>query len=55
MGAAHLDEIYYRENIEIRGVVDVDEVKARIFMRKYGTLSWSMVKTFFVRSLLQIQ
>lgn len=41
MGAAHLDEIYFRENIEVRGVVDTDEEKAKAFMRRYGALSWS--------------
>lgn len=41
MGAAHLDDIYYRENIEIRGVVDVNPEKAQEFMRRYGALSSS--------------
>ncbi len=41
MGAAHMDEIYYRDNIEIRGVVDTDSRKAQEFMRRYGALSWS--------------
>lgn len=40
MGAAHLDEIYYRDNIEVVGVVDVDSTKAQSFVRKYGALSW---------------
>lgn len=41
MGAAHLNEIYYRENIEIRGVVDLDQEKAQSYVKKYGALSWS--------------
>lgn len=41
MGAAHMDEIYYRENIEIVGVVDTDAGKAQSFVRKYGASSWS--------------
>lgn len=38
MGAAHLDEIYYRENIEVRWVIDTDPVRAETFKRKYGAL-----------------
>jgi predicted dehydrogenase len=40
MGAAHLEEIYFRDNIEIRGVVDHDPERAQAFMKKYGALSW---------------
>jgi Predicted dehydrogenases and related proteins len=39
MGAAHLDEIYYRDNIVIRGVVDLDLARANDFVRKYGAQS----------------
>jgi predicted dehydrogenase len=42
MGAAHLDEIYYRDNISIKGVVDLDENKAKLFCRKYGSASYSV-------------
>lgn len=41
MGAAHLDDFYYRENIRISGVVDIDPERAQTFMRKYGALSWN--------------
>lgn len=41
MGAAHLDEFYYRENIRITGVVDIDPERAQAFARKYGALSWN--------------
>lgn len=39
MGASHLDEIYYRDNIEITGVVDVDEKAAQRFVKKYNAHS----------------
>jgi predicted dehydrogenase len=42
MGEAHLKDIYYRENINIVGVVDLNEVKAKSFMRKYNAKSWSI-------------
>ena len=41
IGATHLDDIYYRENISIVGVVDINENAARLFARKYGAESWS--------------
>ena len=40
MGAAHLNEIYYRDGIEIAGVVDFCPEKAQSFMKRYGALSW---------------
>lgn len=40
MGAAHLNDIYYRENIEISGVVDLEPLRAKEFVRKYGAVSW---------------
>lgn len=36
IGAAHLDEIYFRENIVLRGVADTDVGRARLFQKKYG-------------------
>lgn len=39
MGAAHMDNIYFRDNIEIRGVVDTNIEKAKTFMKKYGAFS----------------
>jgi len=42
MAAAHLDDIYYRENINITGVVDLEEDKAKFFCRKYGAKSYSV-------------
>lgn len=41
IGASHLDDIYYRDNIKIVGVVDIDEAAARLFARKYGAESYS--------------
>ena len=40
MGAAHLNEIYCKDEIEISGVVDLDPERARGFGKKYGALSW---------------
>jgi predicted dehydrogenase len=41
MAAAHLDDLYYRENIRIKGVVDLDKSKAKLFYKKYGATSYS--------------
>ncbi|MDF2674916.1 MAG: hypothetical protein K0R09_3184 [Clostridiales bacterium] len=41
MGEAHLKDIYFRENISIEGVVDLNEDKAVFFKKKYGSKSWS--------------
>ncbi len=41
MGGAHLDDIYYRENIRVYGVVDSDEERAKLFCRKYGANHWA--------------
>lgn len=55
MGAAHMDEIYYRENIEVVGVVDTDAIKAQNFVRKYGALSWDIdYKKYLDNSLVNI-
>jgi len=40
MGAAHLNDIYFRDNIEIRGVVDIEADRAREFAKKYCAASW---------------
>ena len=40
MGAVHLNEIYYRDEVEVSGVVDLDPEKAQNFMKRYGALSW---------------
>lgn len=36
MGAAHMENIYYKENVHIRSVCDVNAEKARLFMKKYN-------------------
>lgn len=36
MGAAHLDDIYYKENVRISYVCDLNADKASLFKRKYG-------------------
>lgn len=41
MGAAHLDDIYYKENIDLIGVSDINEERARFFAKKYGASQWS--------------
>jgi len=40
MGAAHLDDIYCKENIEVVGVADCKEEQARFFAKKYGAQNW---------------
>lgn len=40
MGAAHLDDIYLREDVCLYGVVDVIEERARFFAKKYGAKSF---------------
>lgn len=41
MGKAHLDDIYFRDEINIYGVVDVCEARAREYKNKYNALSFS--------------
>ena len=41
IGQQHLEDIYYRENICIVGVVDANEGRARLFAGKYGAKHWS--------------
>ena len=36
MGAAHMDDIYFKENVCIKCVCDLKEDAARLFKRKYG-------------------
>lgn len=36
MGAAHLDDIYYKENVKITYVCDLDIERANLFKRKYN-------------------
>ena len=36
MGAAHLDDIYYKENVRISYVCDIDASRAELFKRKYN-------------------
>ena len=41
IGEAHIEDIYYRDNIRIVGVVDVYEPQAKLFARKYGAECYS--------------
>lgn len=36
MGAAHMDNIYFMEQVNVFAVVDLDETKARLFQKKYN-------------------
>lgn len=36
MGEAHMNDIYYRESVNVFGVVDLSPDRARLFARKYG-------------------
>lgn len=42
MGAAHLDDIYYREYINLVGVVDQNLAQAQLFSKKYNSSSYSV-------------
>ena len=41
IGQQHLEDIYYRENISIVGVVDTTESQAELFASKYGARHYS--------------
>jgi len=41
MGAAHLDDIYLREDICVYGVVDIMEERAKLVAKKYNAKSYS--------------
>ncbi len=38
MGAAHMDNIYYKENVEVKCTCDTDPQSAMIFKKKYNAL-----------------
>ena len=40
IGQSHIEEIYYRDEVRIVGMVDIAEENARLFARKYGAESW---------------
>lgn len=42
MGASHLEDIYFRDNIEIRCVVNINANRAQAFMKRYSASSWSI-------------
>lgn len=41
IGEQHIEDIYYRDNIKIVGVVDTNEEKAKLFAKKYNAEHWS--------------
>lgn len=41
MGDTHLKDIYLKENVNIYGVVDLSEQRAKLFAKKYGADSYS--------------
>lgn len=41
IGCQHLENIYYRDNVRIIGVADVNEANARLAARKYGALKYT--------------
>lgn len=41
MGRQHIQDIYFRENIKMIGVVDVNPERAREFQERYNSESWS--------------
>lgn len=40
MGGVHLDDIYMMDNINVYGVVDLQEARAKMFAKKYGAQSY---------------
>ena len=40
MGGVHLDDIYMMDNVNIYGVVDIQEERAKMFAKKYGADSY---------------
>ena len=40
IGESHIEDIYYRDGIQIIGVVDLAEKQAQVFAKKYGALSF---------------
>jgi len=41
IGANHAEDIYYRDNVKMVGVVDSNEAAAKLFARKYGAESYA--------------
>lgn len=41
IGQQHLEDIYFRDNIRIVGVVDMDADRAAMFARKFGAEHWA--------------
>ena len=41
IGQSHIEDIYYREQVRVVGVVDFHEDTAKLFARKYEAESWS--------------
>ena len=40
MGEVHLNDIYLRDDVNIYGVVDLNEDRARLFAKKFGAESY---------------
>lgn len=41
IGQQHLDDIYYRDNVHLIGVVDTDPARAALFAARYGAEHWA--------------
>ncbi|SHJ13601.1 Predicted dehydrogenase [Clostridium amylolyticum] len=41
MGKEHIKNIYYKDNVKVVGVIDIDEEKAKLFAKMYGAESYS--------------
>lgn len=41
IGSTHMEDMYFRDGIQIVGVVDINEDRAALFAKKYGALSWN--------------
>ncbi len=49
IGEQHIEDIYYRDNVDIVGVVDVNEELARTFARKYNAKAYGTDYLPFLR------
>ena len=50
IGQQHIEDIYYRDNIRIAGVVDQDSERARQFARRYGAQNFGTDYRPFLKS-----
>ena len=51
IGLEHLEDIYFRKEIQVIGTVDKDPERAQEFARRFGAVSWGTdYKEFLTRN-----